>query len=313
MDTPLITIGLPTYNRASRLRGALDNLLAQTYPHLEIIISDNASRDGTRSICEEYAARDARIRYVRQEENIGQLANFRFVINEAQGEYFLLASDDDWRDPKFVATLKAALEAHPRHGVCMSSFARVYEDGEKIGETCFVGVDDMTSLGFYETFRRTVQIGRKGYFFIYGLFRTSIIQKFMSRPFPDCVRFDHVLMGEAALMTHFCSVPEVLFSKTIYRGIGMAERYEEDPAGRAYAKKRGRRYLWYLASIFWRIVSSPWIPLHRKAHFVVITFPVASMRMVPMILLYGFPRINTLLKLVFFLKAPKTHSYAKRT
>jgi glycosyltransferase involved in cell wall biosynthesis len=68
---PPLTIGLPVYNGQNYLSESLDSLLAQTYPDLELIISDNASVDGTEAICRDYAARDGRIRYVRQQANIG--------------------------------------------------------------------------------------------------------------------------------------------------------------------------------------------------------------------------------------------------
>jgi len=72
---------MPVYNGEKYIREALDSLLAQTFTDFELIISDNASTDGTQVICEEYAARDPRIRYVRQRENRGAVANFRFVLD----------------------------------------------------------------------------------------------------------------------------------------------------------------------------------------------------------------------------------------
>jgi cellulose synthase/poly-beta-1,6-N-acetylglucosamine synthase-like glycosyltransferase len=64
---PLVSIGLPVYNGERFLAQALDSLLGQTLGDLEIIVSDNASTDRTAEICKDYAARDARIRYIRQE------------------------------------------------------------------------------------------------------------------------------------------------------------------------------------------------------------------------------------------------------
>jgi glycosyltransferase involved in cell wall biosynthesis len=107
---PLVTIGIPTYNRADGyLREALADALAQTYAPLEIVVSDNASTDATPERVRAMA--DERVRYVRHETNIGGNANFNACLEHARGAYFLLLHDDDRIDPGFVAT-------------CMDAFAR---------------------------------------------------------------------------------------------------------------------------------------------------------------------------------------------
>jgi len=92
---PQVSIGMPVYNGARFIREALDSLLAQTFTDYELIISDNASTDGTEAICREYAARDTRIRYVRQAENIGAFNNFEFVLVNAISECFMWMAADD--------------------------------------------------------------------------------------------------------------------------------------------------------------------------------------------------------------------------
>ena len=73
---PLISIGMPVYNGEMFVRQALDSLLMLTLGDVELIISDNASADGTGAICREYVSQDPRIRYVRQSENRGQRPTF---------------------------------------------------------------------------------------------------------------------------------------------------------------------------------------------------------------------------------------------
>ena len=75
-NTKLVSIGLPIYNGGAQLSKTLDQLLGQAYPHIELVISDNASTDNTEALCREYAARDKRIVYVRQKENQGLVKNF---------------------------------------------------------------------------------------------------------------------------------------------------------------------------------------------------------------------------------------------
>jgi glycosyltransferase involved in cell wall biosynthesis len=89
---PAISIGMPVYNGEKYIREALDSLLAQTFTDFELIISDNASTDSTSNICKEYAIRDSRIRYIRQHKNIGAIANFKFLLEQASGDFFMWAA-----------------------------------------------------------------------------------------------------------------------------------------------------------------------------------------------------------------------------
>src|SRR5713226_9738948 len=86
---PMVSIGLPVYNGEAYLRQVLDSVLAQTFSEFDLVISDNASTDGTEAICREYAAADPRIRYHRQARNRGVTWNFRQVVLLSSGQYFL--------------------------------------------------------------------------------------------------------------------------------------------------------------------------------------------------------------------------------
>jgi glycosyltransferase involved in cell wall biosynthesis len=94
-EVPRLTVGLPVYNGEKYLAESLEALLGQSYEDFELIISDNASTDGTADICRRYGEQDSRIRYVRQSRNIGCAPNHNFVVKEARGELFKWASDDD--------------------------------------------------------------------------------------------------------------------------------------------------------------------------------------------------------------------------
>ena len=105
---PLVTIGISTYNRAGGyLRDALQSAVHQTYPALEIVVSDNCSTDDTEAVVRSFA--DPRIRYIRQAVNIGANNNFNFCIRQARGVYFLLLHDDDLIDEDLVETCVDAL------------------------------------------------------------------------------------------------------------------------------------------------------------------------------------------------------------
>ena len=107
---PLVTIGIPVYNGMPRITGAIESALAQTYQPLEIVISDNASSDGTDAICREYAESHDRITYLSNAENLGATWNFNRVFAEAEGPYFKIMGHDDLLDPTTVEQAVAILE-----------------------------------------------------------------------------------------------------------------------------------------------------------------------------------------------------------
>ena len=129
---PRVSIGLPTYNRAALLPRALDALLGQEYGDFELVVCDNASADGTEEVARAYAARDRRVRYVRQPNNVGVLGNFARALDEARGEYFMWAADDDAWSPRYVSTLAARLERHPEVALCAAEVQRVDPEGRPL-------------------------------------------------------------------------------------------------------------------------------------------------------------------------------------
>lgn len=108
---PAVSIGMPVYNGEKYIIEAVDSLLAQTFTDFELIISDNCSTDGTSDICKEYTSIDSRVRYVRQDKNIGASANFMFVFQEASGEFFMWAAHDDLWDKSWLEVLVANISS----------------------------------------------------------------------------------------------------------------------------------------------------------------------------------------------------------
>jgi glycosyltransferase involved in cell wall biosynthesis len=96
MDLPKVSIMIPTYNRAHYLIDAIESSLAQDYPNLEVIVSDNASTDNTYSVVKKYFS-DPRFKYYRNEKNIGLGQNWAKLLYEySTGEYGELLPDDDY-------------------------------------------------------------------------------------------------------------------------------------------------------------------------------------------------------------------------
>jgi len=109
---PTISIGLPVFNGGRFLSAAIDSLLAQSFHDFDLIISDNASTDETERICREYASRDTRIQYIRQPANRGALANFQFVLDKADADYFMWAAADDIFHSKWLEILLPVARSH---------------------------------------------------------------------------------------------------------------------------------------------------------------------------------------------------------
>lgn len=125
----LVSIGLPTFNRASKMMRAASTALAQDHENIELIISDNASTDETQQVCQELMSRDRRVRYRRQSSNVGPTRNINDVLRAATGSFYMCLADDDWIAPNYVSACVAALEAD-RTLSCVAGEPQLYEAGE---------------------------------------------------------------------------------------------------------------------------------------------------------------------------------------
>jgi hypothetical protein len=194
---PLVTVGLPVHNGGDRLAGALDSLLAQTYPNIEIVISDNASDDRTPDIIADYARRHSSIRAYRNDVNIGAPLNFQVVLDHARGAYFMWAADDDLWEPTFVESIMKGLLRSREYVTGFSQLDKFrHEDGSLIqkrrqppefGKDTSRAVDQMTylrercqwmALGIHRTdlLRKVMRLRRdedyyQGFFDVYVPFR----------------------------------------------------------------------------------------------------------------------------------------------
>lgn len=262
----LISIGLATCNGAQTLRRALDSICLQTCKDVEIIVSDNASTDETEAICREYEAKDSRVRFFRQKENIGAVKNYLFVLERAQGKYFMWATDDDWYDQKFIEELVEKLEAHPECGVAMSSFERRFPDGKLKDRVLLTGELALNGRSHLYTFKKMIA-GFPIHVYFYGLFRREFLLRLTSRGFPKCIRPDRVFMVEAALAAKFASVEPVLYYKTRSydppEKITLDERYSPDAIQEAFQSPLAQTK--YLLNLLTWPLSSRLVPLSRKA------------------------------------------------
>jgi glycosyltransferase involved in cell wall biosynthesis len=107
---PAVSIGLPVYNGERYLALAIRSVLEQTFEDFELIISDNASTDGTQEMAREFARADRRVRYQRMSRNLGPARNFNRLTLLARGRYFQWISHDDLWAPSLLAELVSPLD-----------------------------------------------------------------------------------------------------------------------------------------------------------------------------------------------------------
>ena len=133
MTAPLVSICVPTRNRAASLRESLKSICGQDYSPIEILISDNCSEDDTERVCRELMRQDSRIRYVRHDHNIGLHRNHNFCLDAGRGAFLCIFHDHDTRDACIVSEYVSFLDRHPKVGTVCSDWNLIDDAGRLIG------------------------------------------------------------------------------------------------------------------------------------------------------------------------------------
>lgn len=131
--SPRISIALPVYNGAETLGAVIEAVLGQTFSDLELLLSDNASTDGTEEVCRRYARADGRVIYHRHVENVGLLNNFRGAAQQARGRYVRWIGDDDSLEPDYVSRVLQVFADDERTVLVTTQI--VYLDGDGVEAT----------------------------------------------------------------------------------------------------------------------------------------------------------------------------------
>jgi glycosyltransferase involved in cell wall biosynthesis len=148
--SPLITIGMPVYNEARFIRAALESLASQDHPHLDLIISDNASTDETADIAREFVNRYPWMRYHHFSENRGAGANFMYVRDQARGEYFIWAAGHDLWSANYLSACIRLLNAHPQAALAFGTTAWINAAGQPMArETGWTDTRGMDAIARY--------------------------------------------------------------------------------------------------------------------------------------------------------------------
>ena len=209
-NQPLVSVGIPTYNRPEGLRRTLECITNQTYKTLQIIVSDNCSPNSkVEIIVKDFINKDNRITYYKQKENSGAANNFKFVLEKATGEYFMWAADDDEWDSSFISITVSFL-VNNKNYIAVSTEAQYYDGHQKF---------DFFSEGkpFYK-FHSDNELERLKYMLkynygnlVYGMYRLNILKAlpiiFVKNEIPFLVQI--IFMGNWKVL------PEIrLYKKT---------------------------------------------------------------------------------------------------
>lgn len=230
----IVSIGLPVFNGDNYIRHTLDSILAQTYKDFELIISDNASTDKTQQICLDYAKRDQRIRYYRNKENIGAVANFNRVFLLSSGKYFKWVTHDDLLAPEYLEKCVHVLDSDSSIVLCHSKMGLVDENGVSV-KSCDDNDKTPSNLGSWKPHKRFGHIiSPRSYWAIMGVVRADCLAK---TPLQGCyIGADTNLLAELSLMGRICEIQECLFFRRMHRQ-AYSSIYSSKAAARDYSSQ----------------------------------------------------------------------------
>ncbi|MDX2157743.1 MAG: glycosyltransferase family 2 protein [Hyphomicrobiaceae bacterium] len=229
-----LSIGLPVYNGEALLEETLASLLRQTFADFEIIILDNASTDRTPVIAASAAARDARVRYVRNERNIGANANFTRAAELATAPLFKWAAHDDLYAPTYLQRCIDALDGDPgvvlahADAVFIDEWGAPFRNGARAGAwiepaTGATYTADPPDLA--ESARPFVRFGHVVFGSLWGTHMFGVIRRealSRTRLIQNVPSADRPLLAELALLGRFQTVREPLFLKRFHSRMTLA-------------------------------------------------------------------------------------------
>ena len=173
---PLITIAIPVFNGQSGIKNALESAKQQSYPNLEIIVSDNNSSDSTYEILTTLSNKDPRIKLYKRKHTVSAGQNFRELVYKARGEYFFWLSHDDTIEANFILDTFSKIYTDPNIIGCCSNVKFFTTEGIEISDwtRSFTNIRAMSE----NVAKRISQVFQRiGWYAIYSLWRTSILKK----------------------------------------------------------------------------------------------------------------------------------------
>lgn len=231
MNFPLVSVGIPTYMRPSMLRNALDSITKQTYNNLEILVSENFSTEEIReevlAVVNEFSSRDSRIFFFPQKNNIGA-QNFQYLLDQAKGQFFMWAADDDLWRADFIQVCVRALLENTSYVAAFSCFSSIDEHGASFRHFSNLPLGKTSFKGIYNFCVEHESKGKANP--VYAVFKKNALSKIFERnPFSPWKPFVDVnVVAEAMMCGGIYVVPEFCFFKTLERN-GETGFYVEPP------------------------------------------------------------------------------------
>ncbi|MGJ6968205.1 glycosyltransferase family 2 protein [Streptosporangium sp. G11] len=204
----LVSILLPVRNGAGRIEGAVRSVLGQDHERLQLVISDNASTDGTEEICRDLAATDRRIVYRRHPENVGLFDNFVRTTELVAGTFFRWVGDDDRLEPTCVSRSLQAFAEDDRLVLVTTQVAYTGPDGTVT--TAPLGRSGLASDDPVERFAEMLRLLNESHLLIDPLYGTLRRDPLARIPRRNMLREDEVFAAKLALAGPWGHVPEVL-------------------------------------------------------------------------------------------------------
>lgn len=204
---PRATVLLPVYNGEAYLAEAIESVLGQTFPDFELLVIDDGSKDGSWQILESYAAKDARVRPIRQ-ANIGLAATLNRGLELATGDYIARLDSDDLCEPRRLEAQVRFMDANPEVGLCGAGY-RIFGESVKT-EDASPRFTDSESLSCGLLFRNqfahpSVMIRRE------TIERTGLVYD------PEFVAEDYEYWTRLAKVTRLACLPEILIRYRVHR------------------------------------------------------------------------------------------------
>jgi glycosyltransferase involved in cell wall biosynthesis len=208
---PTVGIGMPVFNCERFIEQAIESLLGQTFDDFELVIVDNHSTDRTYEISQSFAARDHRVRCVRQRQNYGFIHNFNTAFRLTSSRYFKWAACDDVCAPEFLARCVEVLERDPSVGLVYPEMPWIDETGSQVvsrPRSLDRSVLQVTASN--DPAERFAAMMHNFWYteHLYGLVRASALAQ--TRLYPYHFMGDHILLSELSLYGRFHRIPEPL-------------------------------------------------------------------------------------------------------
>ena len=245
--SPLVSIGVAVYNEDRFLTSALESLVSQDYPNIEIIICDNASTDKTEEICTAFASQYPTIRYYRSEVNLGANANGRSVIEKSRGKYFMYAAGHDLWHPTFISKAVRIMEQDPAIVLCYARTERIDTNNNSLGLA--KNSWDLRGMPAASRVRHLVN-NISGGDPCYGLIRLHHFKAFNALYHDFVWGQDQVMLAYYALLGTIAHIPEPLFYWRMTDNENVEVRKKNVPLD--YDPDKGRRMLNMSMPELWR-------------------------------------------------------------